>query len=420
MLIETKDLTLYPSQQICVDKIAALDECALFADTGTGKTAMAISWLAWKLRQHERFAAILWVAPISVHNDIQIAVRKWLPKVDAIRVYRGRPEKPSVMPYTLYIVNYEWLLRQDLFSGVFDIVIFDESHRLKGRKSTTKAALKIAKEASHRLIMTGTPWTNNICDVWGQLQVMFAGDWSYKRYMAFENMFALKGGYMGHSIIGSQNESLLLQEMDLFSARLKLSDVVDMPPEHEENVNLVMTPEEKTEYEKVKGSEFPNALAKFSALHRKGAMLKIPYTVELVKDMQEPCLVIASYTAEGRVLAEQLGCHYIEGSTAPLARTELLNQNKTIVCQISTISEGVTLTDYHYMVFNSCNFRWGDYVQVKARIFRVGQKHPVVYTRVQLNKTADMAVWKCMDRKTDVISVLNGGGVTEDMTDVAE
>jgi non-specific serine/threonine protein kinase len=144
---------------------------------GTGKTVQALSAIA---RDHT--GPTLVVCPTSVIHNWQRESARFTPKLK-VCVYHG-PDR-ALGNCDIVITSYG-LLRSDadLAKLSWHRVIFDEAQALKNHLSKAfKAAMRV--QATHRLVMTGTPVENHIGDLWSLMQLVNPGLLgSYARFMA--------------------------------------------------------------------------------------------------------------------------------------------------------------------------------------------------------------------------------------------
>jgi superfamily II DNA or RNA helicase len=112
-----------------------------------------------------------------VHNWINEAA-KFAPGLKT-GFYGGQNRKPFVHYYNQYdlIVSSYGLIRNDLDalkSFDFLYVILDESQIIKNPHSKTYKSV-VALNASHRLVLTGTPIENSLTDLWSQMNFLNPG-----------------------------------------------------------------------------------------------------------------------------------------------------------------------------------------------------------------------------------------------------
>src|SRR5690606_19864737 len=96
------------------------------------------------------------------------------------------------------VVNYEatWRMEEALARFVRGgLIIADESHRIKTPGAQqSKAMGRLGQVAAYRLMLTGTPVTQNPLDIWSQYQFLDPSIFG-RSFYAFRNRYAIMGGY---------------------------------------------------------------------------------------------------------------------------------------------------------------------------------------------------------------------------------
>jgi superfamily II DNA or RNA helicase len=126
----------------------------------------------------------------------------------------------------VHIVNYE-ILAKLKDSMTYDVVIFDESHRLKNPSSKqSKAAADISSRAEYVIGMTGTFYANNYIDIFGQLKVIDKRLFGTNKYH-FINRYCLLGYFK--NVVGYRKIDELKAIIESSVISYRLSDIVDIP-----------------------------------------------------------------------------------------------------------------------------------------------------------------------------------------------
>ncbi|GAA56873.1 TATA-binding protein-associated factor 172 [Clonorchis sinensis] len=159
-------------------------------DLGLGKTLQTICILAgshYELYQRLRSASDSVSAghsefrsPVSLVVCPSTLCGHWLHEVEQFIdndslvpiIYSGGPLvrqnlQDRIFEYNLVIASYD-VVRNDIqfFQSIFwNYVVLDEGHIIKSSKSKVTRALKKLR-AQHRLILTGTPIQNRVCELW--------------------------------------------------------------------------------------------------------------------------------------------------------------------------------------------------------------------------------------------------------------
>lgn len=120
--------------------------------------------------------------------------------------------------------------RLEAVLGPRTMLALDESTRIKSRDANrTKYLLKQAPDAGWRRILTGTPVTKGVEDLYTQLRFLDPYILGYETFTAFRSNFCDMGGYMGREIIGYKNLDELTAKLDVYSYRCLKSECLDLP-----------------------------------------------------------------------------------------------------------------------------------------------------------------------------------------------
>lgn len=143
---------LFPMQRDLVKVALMRGRCALFADTGLGKTAMQLEW-ARVVQQHTQ-GTVLVLAPLAVAAQTSKEGRKF--GVTVVKVDDGSEiNEPGI-----YVTNYDKLHRFDEVQ--FDGVVLDESSIIKSHTGATRTLLIERFAATpFKLACTATPAPND-------------------------------------------------------------------------------------------------------------------------------------------------------------------------------------------------------------------------------------------------------------------
>jgi len=154
-------------------------QAAILADEmGLGKTMQAITAIRLLLRRGE-MRSVLLVCPKPLVTNWQREFAQWAAEVPVMVVEGDQARRHwqwSLPDVPLRIANYELLLRdRELFENLrFDLVVLDESQRIKNRDSTTNEVVRsISRRRSWAL--TGTPVENSAEDLVGIFEFLAPG-----------------------------------------------------------------------------------------------------------------------------------------------------------------------------------------------------------------------------------------------------
>lgn len=146
---------LFDFQRALVSWAVEKGRCAIFADCGMGKTALALVW-AQNVMQHTN-GRVLILTPLAVAAQFITEAKKF--GLHAARCTDGKVGGPGI-----YVANYE---RLHLFSATdFSGLVCDESSILKSFDGTTKTAVtEFARCLAFRLLLTATAAPNDFVEL---------------------------------------------------------------------------------------------------------------------------------------------------------------------------------------------------------------------------------------------------------------
>jgi SNF2 family DNA or RNA helicase len=154
-------------------------QAAILADEmGLGKTMQAITAIRLLLHRGE-VRSILLVCPKPLVTNWQREFAIWAPEAPVLVVEGDQTKREwqwSLPDVPLRIANYELLLRDRelLASQSFDLVVLDESQRIKNRSSSTNEVVcSISRKRNWAL--TGTPVENSADDLLGIFEFLAPG-----------------------------------------------------------------------------------------------------------------------------------------------------------------------------------------------------------------------------------------------------
>ena len=188
-------------QKLIVDNILYNKRIAVFAGMGLGKTASTLEAIR-QIKAVRPSLTVLIIAPLRVAQSTwPDEVRKW----DSFKNLRvsvicgsAKARRDALLADAdIYTINYEnipWLVEELKGDWFFDLIVADESTRLKGlraRQGTqrAKALAKVAFKSEGFVELTGTPAPNGLLDLWGQMWFLDKGARLGKSFSAFQKEF---------------------------------------------------------------------------------------------------------------------------------------------------------------------------------------------------------------------------------------
>lgn len=338
----------------------------------------------------------------------------------------------------MVVVSYE-LVRQeiDLFTScAWDMIVLDESGKIRNPTAKlTKAILKL--QADYQVALDGNPVSNTIADLWApctwlEKQVYFGNWWKFRGY------YALMNPYIPGKIDGWRNvEEIKNRSAHLIMWRKKEEILPDLPSKREEVIAVELSPEERAVYKRIKkemvlelrGEDIPlqNALVKLLRLRQAtyGKILfeegsgsscsKFEAGVELIHTFEpgSKVVVFTQFEVAARLFAERLKeegirVSLITGGTGPEEREKIVrefHETKTdveVLVGTSAIERGLNLQVAEYMIHLDLPWSFASYDQRIGRIWRQGQKKPVLIYSLEAEGTVDGYMKTILEKKIEI------------------
>jgi SNF2 family DNA or RNA helicase len=440
----------YQHQKVGFSIATSVDAVGLFMEMGTGKTLVAIGAAG------ERYAAgeiqkLLVVAPLSVVDVWEREFKKHAAFPYDIQVVRGGKIPEFGDGLQVAITNYDQLVQRGGKEGTFDVVkkwkpdmmILDESQRIKNREAKRSQAIhELAEDVRYRLILTGTPVTQNVLDLWSQYYFLDKGVFGDNWY-AFRGRYAIMGGWEGKEVIGYRNVTEVSEKALKVAYRVTKADALDLPPYVDELLYCELEPDTRAHYEKMKrdamlvmeGVGSSHAPLVLTQLLRLGQMAggfltikpedgegtevrqigseKLTVLREFIDDFPKDkklvifCRFLAEIDAIMKMLSSmKISAESLTGATRErgkqIDRFQYGESPRVLVVQMSTGGLGIDLWRADTEVFFSYGYSFADYDQARARVHRVGQKNNVTYVHLIAKDTVDEAIIDALERKGDV------------------
>ena len=328
----------------------------------------------------------------------------------------------------------------------FSLVIADEIHFLKNRKSIrSKSFKKLAHKVPSVIGLTGTLIMNRPAELLNILMLIerikeIAPDDQYHHYF-FERYCNMKETNFGMDISGASNIkelNRLLKECCYFQVN-KRDALKELPPISENVVECEITNKraykkadndllqfiegkfkDQEKVDKAARAEFLVKLSTLKQLSLEGKIKAIKKWVEewMEANEEEKLLVFASQsTILTKIAGEFKEGLLIIGSTTTKKRDEILQKfalekNKRVLfANIGCLGTGVDGLQKvcSNMAILELPPRPSDLVQVIGRLERSGQENPVTIQYLLSPETIDQDLWEMLKGKKDVTDMLNKG-----------
>ena len=432
----------------------------LLMEMGTGKTKVAIDWAGIGF-YNDAVRRVLVVAPLSVlgvwprqirqHSGAPARIFRLEGATDRrVRALRKIMAVPRTDPTLVYvIINYEGIWREDrkgtsieqlLKQWAPDIIIFDESHRLKSQSSKqSRSAYRISQSSRMKLLLTGTAITKSPLDIFGQFRAMkpevFGTNW-----FQFKFTYGVWGGFGRYQLRGYRNLKDLILKVRANSYRIKKEQCLDLPEKLFETVPITLGQKASKIYRQMA----EEMIAELETTHATAAIVlvkllrlsqitsgfvkddegniqifdhsKLDTCIDLVEDSVEEdhkVVIFVRFRSDIDRISERLHKskihHAILSGSVPVRSRDSLVQEfhedpnlKVFVAQIQAGSLGIDLTPADVAIFYSLDYNAANYWQAQDRLHRIGQSKKVTYDHLVVPRTIDSVVLRVLKEKGNI------------------
>lgn len=192
---------------------------AMFADTGTGKSKIVIDLCNSRYEAGQINKVIVFL-PVSTKKNFKKEVEKWT-ESNLIWHYVGIESMGSsdrVFLETLDLVHNETQ------------IIVDESHMIKNPiAKRSKRIKKVCDKASYKVVMTGTPVTENVHNLYMQYAMLSDLIIGVNNWLKFEEKYLIMGGINGDEVIGYKNINELMGLLEPYTYQISKEECLQLP-----------------------------------------------------------------------------------------------------------------------------------------------------------------------------------------------
>lgn len=431
-----RGMALYPYQHSGVEWLSAQDGGLLADDMGLGKTVQA-------LIAAPEGDPILVISPAVAKGVWVREAAQWRPDLVPV-LLKGRGSFRWPKPGEMVVTNYD-ILSDDIPPAPANVVVIaDEAHALKNPKAArTKRFRKIANAArledGRVWLLTATPILGKPPELYSLLQAIDRVPFS-----SFREFAELMGGYkgrFGYVWEGEPDPIVAERLLPIMLRRIKTEVLTDLPPKSYKDIIVGSGALKKAtqkqldevleKWDRVTGR--PDVLPPFEMLSEARAILaaaKIPCLMEMVEEYEEaeePLVVFSAHRAPIDLFDDREGWATITGDTPPHRRTEIeesfqRGELKGVAATIKAGGVAITLTHASNAIFIDQDWTPALNSQAEDRIFRIGQRFPVLITRLIANHALDQRLAVILQDKQRLIgsTIDEARRGTESATDEGE
>ena len=434
--------SLMQHQREAVNKLSPSRVGALFMDMGTGKSRTSIELANLRAAKIDK---VVWFTPVSLKLSVAQEIRKHTDCED-IHVFDHKTSQRNLPKARWYVVGIESMSSSTRVVAAVNqlitertMVILDESSYIKGHNSKrTERLTFICARARYRLILTGTPLSQGVVDLFAQMR--FLSD----KILGYSSFYSFAANHLEYSdkfpgmIVRAHNTEWLAAKINPYTYQVRKDECVDLPPKHYSTKWFYMSSEQRDWYENLK-DEFLMQIDPddwdsyllfqlFSALQqvvcgfyneRKVKLLhefendRTDILAELVSRMSDQCIIWAKYhydieqiqkvlDAEKRTYALYTGKQSEREREANKVKFQA-GDAQFFVATPSSGGHGLTLNEASTVIFYDNSFKYSERIQAEDRCHRIGQTKSVHYIDIVCANSIDERIMKSISSKEDTL-----------------
>ena len=392
----------------------------IFAEAGTGKTMIALTWIYDRLISGE-IENVLVICPKSL-------IGSWNAAIDKMALFGYSDFEIGLVKDAVTLISYNsvWIrnksfarkkgthkyeIRPALNHG-WGAIFCDESHRLGDPTSVqTTVILRMTGLTRHRFVMSGTPDNGRYIKLYGQLK--FIEPSLFADYRQFDRRYILSKDFFDNPV---KYDSDALESLKKeYGAVARLKECYDMPGSTDTDIPLSLTAESRTIYtgilkKQLEDLNYDNAGTSTMKLYQVCSgfyydseknpkvfpTAKIDALMEIVDGREGKVVVFALYTQSLDIICDALSKRKIpylrfDSSVKDPVWGEFQTNPgiKVFVTQYQKGSEGIDLYAADCMVFYEPTPSAYNLEQAKARIMRKGQEKHCTYYFLYIQDTIE-------------------------------
>ncbi len=439
------ELPLHDHQLLSFNFFRKQELAADFSEPGAEKTAVQIALIKYRIIHYE-IDKILIVCPKRIMAEV------W--QKDIIKFMYG--ENDHILPIILldkptdscnnllksmntgiFIVNYEkiWRLEKTLLNKEFDMLILDESHKIKTHSAKQSKFILKLNDKKFKSILTGTPSANSELDLFSQFKFLDPTLFGTS-YYAFKDKYFFKAGFEGYeSVLKPDAQKQIKALTDIYAVSWKKSECKDLPLLTEQNMYCELKGEQLRVYNEMQDNmiAFLNDTTYTAPIALTQVMRLVQITSGFLQKTEEHDLVIFKNNPKLKMLKELvesipknrkiiIWAHYrkdielIHNNFPNQSLTyyggipdkqkdinkERFDTDKNIRILISNPASGgigLNLSIANYSIYYSKDYSYINYGQSKERFNREGQKHKMTSYHLLVKDSIDEIILIAVQEK---------------------
>jgi hypothetical protein len=432
---------LFEHQKTTVEFILDRDSVFILNDPGTGKTRTVLEAFA-RYKTLKPSAKLCVLAPLSILEPSWGGdIKKFTPEMQFCIAYAKNRTKAFASDADIYISNHEAVkyLEKDNPFGKDDWLVVDESTAFKNPTAKrSKALKKISSAYGKRILMTGTPVPNTVCDVWHQMLCVDGGERLGSSFWKFRSQVCIPKPVPGMPNVSTWEDKPGATDwvMDMIrdvSIRYKAEDCLDLPENRVQTMYVQLPRGIYNKYVQLAresvvqletgtinavhaGSRVKKLLQLCTgAVYDDSGEVKLAHTdrydlvADLVEQRANPCVVAYNWKHERQQLQEickkrGVSFAFIDGDVPASKRSAIVDQFQAgqiqmLACHPQAAGHGLTLTTGKTTIWCSPTYNSEHFQQLNRRIHRAGQTEKTETILIAAEMTAELDVYDKLQGK---------------------
>ncbi len=442
---------LLSHQQTATEKLLPSRIGALFMEMGTGKTRTAIEMIC---RRQERISNVVWFCPVSLKETIRHEILKHTDtSPENIHVFAQKTNARNIPHVFWQIVGIESMsasrrviLTVNALVDERSMVIVDESSYIKGHRSArTSWITRIAERARYRLILTGTPLSQGVVDLFSQMSFLSPKILGYQSFYSFAaNHLEYSDKYPG-LIVRSHNTAYLAAKIKPYVYQVTKEECLELPDKLYHPQYCSMTWEQRAAYDQAKDeilSEMEDETFDSFTIFRLFTALqqivcgfwnhidhktkvetfhefshgRLDMLMDIIRQIpeDEKIIIWAKYKHDIEQIGAAFRAVYGEGCAAlfygaineknrAAEVVKFRNGARFFLATQSCGGHGLTLNESHHVIFYNNAFKYSERLQAEDRCHRIGQEHPVTYIDIICSDSIDERIDTALATKGNIV-----------------
>lgn len=445
---------LMPWQQAAVEKLKPTRVGGLFMEMGTGKTRTIIEIVKQRIQKIDK---VVWFCPVSLKDTIRLEILKHTDCGD-IYQFDDKTTADTIPDARWIIVGLESLSSSNRVTFAVNslitektFVILDESSYIKGHKAKrTERATFLTEKANYRFVLTGTPLSQGVEDLFSQMKFLSPKILGYRSWYTFaRNHLEYSEKHPG-LIVASHDTDQLASKIAPYVYQVTKAECMSLPGKKFKTKYCSLTNDQQYAYQMAKDKmlfeiDFDEEFKPYTIFRLYGALQQISSgfwnrricsrgrlcpedeyefltfednrfdaLLEVVRGIPEDEKVIiwAKFRYDINRIVSGLREKYGSDSVAVFTGDTKIKDRQNEVDKFKSSSRffvatqscgghGLTLNEASHVIFYSNSFKYSERLQAEDRCHRMGQDKEVHYIDI-ISSGIDEKIWESLSKKENV------------------